>query len=198
MHKSLGNQDMELPLKIRSVAGMTDDMFFDLCQANSQLLMERDKHGNIIVMAPTGSDTGNYNFELGFQLGLWNRETGLGYVFDSSAGFTLPDSAVRSPDVSWIVKDRWEALTDTERSRFAPICPDLVVEVRSASDSLPDLQRKMEAYRANGARLGWLIDRENKQVFVYRADGSIEIKKGTSLQISGEEVLPGLTVEVGF
>ncbi|WP_184174414.1 Uma2 family endonuclease [Rhabdobacter roseus] len=189
---------MELPLKIRSVAGMTDDMFFDLCQANSQLLMERDKHGNIIVMAPTGSDTGNYNFELGFQLGLWNRETGLGYVFDSSAGFTLPDSAVRSPDVSWIVKDRWEALTDTERSRFAPICPDLVVEVRSASDSLPDLQRKMEAYRANGARLGWLIDRENKQVFVYRADGSIEIKKGTSLQISGEEVLPGLTVEVGF
>lgn len=173
-------------------------MFFDLCQANSQLNLERDRHGNIVVMAPTGSDTGNYNFELSFQLGIWNRKTGAGYVFDSSTGFMLPDGAVRSPDASWIAKERWESLSHEERSRFAPITPDLVIEVRSESDSLKELQEKMEEYRKNGARLGWLIDRSSKKAYIYRADGTTVIKDEEKLRLSGEEVMPGLEVDPGW
>jgi Uma2 family endonuclease len=189
---------MELPLIIRPVAGLTEDMFFDLCQANSQLFMERDKEGNIIVMAPTGLDTGNYNFEFGLELGIWNRETKAGYVFDSSSGFTLPNGAVRSPDLSWIAKTRYELIPVAERKRFAPICPDFVVEVRSLSDSLSDLKDKMKEYHANGCSLGWLIDRIGQQVYIYRQDGSVEIKKDVPVQLSGEDVLPGLVVETNF
>jgi Uma2 family endonuclease len=173
---------MELPLIIRPVPGLTEDMFFDLCQANSQLFMERDKDGNIIVMAPTGSDTGNYNFEFGLELGLWNRKT----------------KAVRSPDLSWIAKDRYESIPVAERNRFAPICPDLVVEVRSLSDNLSDLKDKMKEYHANGCSLGWLIDRIGRQVYIYRQDGSIEVKKNIPVRLSGENVLPGLVVETSF
>jgi Uma2 family endonuclease len=189
---------MELPLIIRPVAGLTEAMFFDLCQANSQLFMERDKDGNIIVMAPTGSDTGNYNFEFGLELGLWNRKTKAGYVFDSSSGFTLPNGAVRSPDLSWIAKDRYESIPVAERNRFAPICPDLVVEVRSLSNNLSDLKDKMKEYHANGCSLGWLIDRIARQVYIYRQDGSIEIKIDIPIRLSGEDVLPGLVVETSF
>ena len=189
---------MELPLIIRSVAGLTDEMFFDLCQANSQLFLERDKEGNIIVMAPTGSDTGNYNFEFGFELGIWNRRTKAGYVFDSSSGFTLPNGAVRSPNVSWINKNKWEALAEADRKKFAPVCPDLVVEVMSLSDSLSDLKNKMEEYISNGSSLGWLIDRVHRQVYIYRADGSTELKKGKSIKLSGEEVLKDFVLDVWF
>lgn len=188
---------MELPLIIRPVAGLTEDMFFDLCQANAQLLMERDKDGNIIVMAPTGSDTGNYNFEFGLELGLWNRKTGAGFVFDSSSGFTLPDGAVRSPDLSWISKSKWEALPEIERRKFARICPDLVVEIMSKSDDLDDLQDKMKEYQTNGCSLGWLIDRIGKKVYIYRKDGSVE-SKAIPAQLSGEDLLPGLIVETNL
>ncbi|TDE12889.1 Uma2 family endonuclease [Dyadobacter psychrotolerans] len=189
---------MDLPLKIRSFAKFTDDMFFDLCQANSQLFLERDKDGNIIVMAPTGSDTGFYNSDINGQIWHWNRSNGAGYVFDSSAGFTLPNGAVRSPDVSWIARDKWEALSKTDQNKFAHICPDLVVEVMSSSDSISELKNKMEEYRSNGCRLGWLIDRAGKQVHIYRADGSVEIKEGKLIKLSGEEVLDGLVVDAGF
>ncbi len=173
-------------------------MFFDLCQANSQLNLERDRHGNIVVIAPTGSDTGFYNADLSGQIWFWNRKAGAGYVFDSSTGFTLPDGAVRSPDVSWIAKGRWERLSEEERSRFAPITPDLVIEVRSENDSLKELQEKMEEYRENGARLGWLIDRANKKVCVYRADGTTVVKDEAKLRLSGEDVMPGLEVDPGW
>ncbi len=189
---------MELPLKIRTVAGLTDEMFFDLCRANSQLSLERDKHGNIVVMAPTGSDTGSYNADLTGQIWYWNRKTGAGYVFDSSTGFMLPDGAVRSPDASWIAKERWEHLSQEERSRFAPITPDLVIEVRSESDSLKELQEKMEEYRKNGTRLGWLIDRANKKAYIYQADGTICIVEGEKSILSGEDVMPGLEVDPGW
>lgn len=189
---------MELPLIIRPVAGITEDMFFDLCQANSQLFMERDKEGNIIVMAPTGSDTGNYNFEFGLELGIWNRGSKAGYVFDSSSGFTLPNGAVRSPDLSWISKSRWESLPEVQRKKFAPICPDFVVEVRPLSDDLSDLQDKMKEYYANGCSLGWLIDRIGKKAYIYRKDGSVEIKKDIPVQLSGEDLLPGLIVDTNF
>lgn len=188
---------MELPLIIRPVAGLTEDMFFDLCQANAQLLMERDKNGNIIVMAPTGSDTGFYNSDINGQIWIWNRQSKAGYVFDSSTGFTLPNGAVRSPDVSWIEKSRYESLTTTDRKRFAPICPDLVIEVRSLSDHLPDLQDKMKEYQTNGCSLGWLIDRIGKKVYIYRKDGSVE-SKAIPAQLSGEDLLPGLIVETNL
>lgn len=173
-------------------------MFFDLCQTNSQLNLERDRHRNIVVMAPTGSDTGSYNADLSGQIWFWNRKTGAGYVFDSSTGFLLPDGAVRSPDASWIAKDRWERLSHEERSRFAPVTPDLVIEVRSESDSLKELQEKMEEYRKNGTRLGWLIDRANKKVYVYRADGTMVIRDEEKLRLSGEDVMPGLEVDPGW
>lgn len=183
---------------IKTVDGMTEEMFFDLCRANSELRMERDQYGNIIVMSPTGSGTGNYNSNINGQIWLWNRTAQLGYAFDSSTGYTLPNSAVRSPDVSWITKDRWEALSASQQEVFAPICPDFVIEIRSKSDRLSDLKAKMEEYRTNGCRLAWLIDRKGKAVYIYRIDGSIEIKKGEPVALSGEEVLPGLVMEVRF
>ncbi|REA58486.1 Uma2 family endonuclease [Dyadobacter luteus] len=189
---------MELPLKINSIATFTEDMFFDLCQANSQLLLERDKEGNIIVMAPTGSDTGFYNSDINGQIWLWNRHSKAGYVFDSSAGFTLPDGSVRSPDVSWIARERWEAISETDRFKFAPICPDLVVEVVSVNDNLSDLKRKMEEYLSNGCKLGWLIDRYNKTAYIYHGNGSTETKVGKDTKLSGEDLLVGLMVDLHF
>ncbi len=183
---------------IKTVDGMTEEMFFDLCQANSALRMERDQHGNMIVMSPTRMSTGNFNAELILEIALWNRETQLGYVFDSSSGYTLPNGAIRSPDVSWIAKDRWESLPLAEQKIFTHTYPDFAVEIRSESDRLADLKAKMEEYRANGCRLGWLIDRQGKAVHSYRADGGIEIVKGEAVALSGEEVLVGLVVEVEF
>ena len=188
---------MELPLIIRPVAGLTEDMFFDLCQANEQLFMERDKDGNIIVMAPTGSDTGFYNSDINGQIWSWNRQSQAGFVFDSSTGFTLPNGAVRSPDVSWIAKARYESLSAEDRKKFAPICPDLVIEVRSVSYSLADLKEKMEEYRSNGSRLGWLIDRIGKKIYIYRENGVVETKNIPAI-LNGGNLLPGLNVEINL
>lgn len=188
---------MELPLIIRPMAGLTEDMFFDLCQANEQLFMERDKDGNIIVMAPTGSDAGFYNSDINGQIWSWNRLTKAGYVFDSSTGFTLPNGAVRSPDVSWIVKSRYEALSASDRKKFAPVCPDLVIEVRSQSDNLTDLKEKMEEYRDNGSKLGWLIDQIGKKIYIYRENGVNETKNIPAI-LNGEDLLPGLNVEINL
>ncbi len=183
---------------LKTVDGLTEEMFFDLCQANSELRMERDQHGNIIVMSPTGMSTGNYNIEFGYEIVYWNRQTKLGYLFDSSSGYTLPNGAVRSPDLSWIPKDRWESLPKNEQKIFTHTFPDFAVEIRSESDRMEDLKKKMEEYRANGCRLGWLIDRKGKAVHIYRIDGSTEIRKGESVELSGEDVLPGLVMEVEF
>jgi Uma2 family endonuclease len=181
---------------LKTVDGMTEEMFFDLCQANSELRMERDQHGNIIIMSPSGMSTGNFNIEFGFEIVHWNRQTKLGYAFDSSTGYTLPNGAVRSPDVSWIAKERWESISETDRKGFAHTYPDFAVEIRSETDRMKDLKAKMEEYRANGCRLGWLIDRPGQAAHIYRADGTIEIVRGKVLKLSGEDVLPGLVVEV--
>ncbi len=133
---------------------MTEEMFFDLCQANSELRMERDQYGNIIIMSPTGMSTGNFNFEFNGQVWLWNHQTKLGYAFDSSAGYTLPNGAVRSPDVSWIAKERWESIPEDDRKVFTHTYPDFAVEIRSETDRMKDLKAKMEEYRANGCRTG--------------------------------------------
>ena len=171
-----------------------DDFFFALCQANEMTKLERDANGNIILMPPTGTDTGRYNADVSGEIWSWNRRTKLGYAFDSSTGFKLPNSAVRSPDVAWVSKGKWDALSEKDRQGFALLCPDFVVEIRSTSDDLKVLKDKMEEYRQNGVRLGWLIDRAGKQVFIYRENGSIEIKQGTRITLSGEDVLPELTI----
>ncbi len=173
-----------------------DDFFFALCQANETARLERDSNGNIILMPPTGTETGRYNADLSGEIWSWNRRKKLGYVFDSSTGFKLPNSAVRSPDVSWVSQERWDAISKTDKQGFAPLCPDFVVEIRSKSDDLKELKEKMEEYRDNGCRLGWLIDRAGKQVFIYRENGSIEIKQGTTVNLSGEDILLDLTVQI--
>lgn len=175
-----------------------DAYFFALCQANRDLRLERDADGNIILMPPTGSETGRYNANILIEVGIWNRQKQLGYVFDSSTGFTLSNSAVRSPDVSWIRKDRWGQIPEAKREKFAPICPDFVIEVRSRTDSLADLKVKMEEYRENGCRLGWLIDRIDKQVLIYREDGSIETLTGKTVKLSGEAVLDGFELTLAL
>jgi len=173
-----------------------DEFFFALCQANEMLRLERDANGNIIFMPPTGSETGRYNLELAIELGIWNRQKQLGVTFDSSTGFMLPNSAVRSPDASLVAKERWDALTIDDRQGFAPICPDFVVEVRPKSDDLNNLKDKMKEYRDNGTRLGWLIDRAGQQVFIYRENGSIEIKQGDSVTLSGEDILSEFSISL--
>ena len=173
-----------------------DDFFFALCQANESTRLERDANGNIIFMPPTGTETGRYNAELAIEIGIWNRHKKLGYTFDSSTGFKLANSAVRSPDLAWISRERWDSIFESDRQGFAPLCPDFVVEIRSKSDDLKDLKEKMEEYRDNGCRLGWLIDRAGKQVFIYRENGSIEIKQGNSINLSGEDILLVLSIQI--
>ncbi|MDX1943403.1 MAG: Uma2 family endonuclease [Saprospiraceae bacterium] len=129
---------------------------------------------------------------------IWNKMTDLGYTFDSSTGFALPNGAKRSPDVSWIIKDRWEALTQAEKEDFAPLCPDFCIELRSKTDRLNNIKAKLEEYIENGCRLGWLVDPIEKQVFIYRQDGSTEILKGFNKKLSGEDVLPGFEFDLNI
>jgi Uma2 family endonuclease len=146
-------------------------------------------------MSPTGGETGNRNFEMCLDLGYWNRQNGLGKAFDSSTGFKLPNGATRSPDVSWIKMERWNALTPEQRIRFLPLCPDFVIELVSESDDLADTQAKMREYIANGLRLGWLINPKNKQVEIYRPNQEIEILESPT-SLSGEDVLPGFILDL--
>ncbi len=147
-------------------------------------------------MPPTFSWTGKQNSGLNAQLWNWNDQTDLGLVFDSSTGFTLPNSAVRSPDVSWVSKEHWEALSETQqKEEFSPLSPDFVVELRSSSDSLKKLREKMQEYIDNGVRLGWLIDTTNKQVEIYRLGQDVEVLQSPTT-LSGEAVLPGFVLDL--
>ncbi|MFH7243695.1 MAG: Uma2 family endonuclease [Spirulina sp.] len=174
---------------------MTAAQFYDFCQANPELRIERSAQGDLIVMPPSFSDTGNRNLRIGQQLANWADADGTGEVFDSSTGFTLPNGATRSPDAAWINRSRWEALTPDEQASFAPLCPDFVVELRSASDALPRLQAKLEEYIANGAILGWLIDRQNRQVHVYRPNQPPTILDHPA-SVSADPELPGFTLSL--
>ncbi len=184
-----------LPPTLKLHLELTDEQFFQLCQQNRDLRFERTATGEILIMPPTGGETSNRNFEIAVQLGIWNKQDDLGKAFDSNGGFTLPNGAVRAPDVSWVRRERWEALTPQQREKFAPVCPDFVVELRSASDSLKELQEKMQEYIDNGARLGWLIDRKNQRVEIYRPNQDVEILENPTT-VSGEEVLPGFVLDL--
>jgi Uma2 family endonuclease len=184
-----------LLVRLHPVVDMTDAQFFDFCQLNRELRIERTATGDLIIMPPTGSATGGRNFNLIGQLWRWTDQDGKGIGFDSSTGFTLPNGAQRSPDAAWIKLDRWNQLTEDQQERFAPISPDFVVELRSPSDSLTDLQAKMQEYIENGVQLGWLIDRPQRQVFIYRANASVEQLDNPDC-LNGESVLPGFVLDL--
>ncbi|MBC7971783.1 MAG: Uma2 family endonuclease [Verrucomicrobia bacterium] len=184
-----------LTVNLPAIAPMTHAQFYDFCLANRDLRIERTASGDVVIMPPAFADTGNRNFNIAAQLGNWTEQDGTGIGFDSSAGFTLPNSAIRSPDASWIRLDRWQALTEAQKASFAPICPDFVVELRSSSDTLTSLQDKMKEYMANGALLGLLIDRKNQTVHVYRPDQEpIILDKPEA--VSGDPELPGFVLQM--
>jgi Uma2 family endonuclease len=182
-------------INLHPIIKMTDEQFFQLCQANRDLKFERTAPGELIVMAPTGGETGRYNSEIGADLVLWNRQTKLGVVFDSSTCFKLPNGADRSPDLTWIKQERWDTLTPEQKEKFPPICPDFVLELMSPTDNLKAIQAKMQEYRDNGARLGWLINRKAQEVEIYRLGQEVEVLQSPST-LSGEDVLPGFTLDL--
>ncbi|MBC1223213.1 Uma2 family endonuclease [Nostoc sp. UCD121] len=184
-----------LPSTLKLKIDLTDDQFFEMCQKNRDYRFERTASGELLIMPPTGSDTGNRNFDMVVELGIWNKQTKLGKGFDSSTGFTLPNGSERSPDLSWVKIERWNALAPEQQEKFAPICPDFVVELRSRTDSLKDLQEKMQEYIENGAQLGWLIDRKNKRVEIYRPGKDVEILDNPA-SLSGENILPGFVLNL--
>ena len=172
---------------------ISDEDFLVFCQANPDWRIERTGEGDLIIMPPTGGDTGKRNFNLIVEFGNWAKRDGTGVSFDSSTVFALPNGAKRSPDLAWVKLGRWQALTDDERRGFPPLCPDFVVELRSHTDSLRVLQEKMQEYIANGARLGWLIDPIEKKVYVYRPDTGVECLDNPA-SLSGEPLLAGFTL----
>ncbi len=183
------------PLLLQFPSSMTDEQFFEFCQMNRDLRIERNKYGEISIMPPTGSEHGNRNFNIAGQLGNWSEKDGTGICFDSSTGFKLSTGADRSPDVSWIKLSRWNSLLQEEQQKFAPICPDFVIELRSRSDNLKPLQEKMQEYMQEpGFQLGWLIDRKNRIVYVYRPQ-SVECLENPD-SVSGEDVLPGFVLNM--
>lgn len=184
-----------LTVNLPAIAPMTHEQFYAFCLANRDLRIERTANGEVVIMPPAFADTGNRNFNIAAQLWNWTEQDGTGIGFDSSAGFTLPNGATRSPDAAWIRLDRWNALTEEQKASFAPICPDFVIELRSSSDRLPGLQDKMQEYLANGARLGWLIDRKNRTVQIYRPNQEPEILDHPEA-VSGHPELPGFVLRM--
>jgi Uma2 family endonuclease len=186
---------VELRITPDVALAVSADGFAELCRLNGDLRLELTASGTLIAMAPAGSDTGRVNATITTQLGIWNWSVKTGYVFDSSAGFTLPNGAIRAPDASWIERGRYDALTPEQRKSFSPICPDFVIELRSPSDSLPKVRDKMVEYIAQGARLGWLIDPITETAEIYRPGRDPELlSKPASLD--GEAVLPGFTLDL--
>jgi Uma2 family endonuclease len=184
-----------LTVNIPAIAAMSHDQFYEFCQANRDLRIERTATGEVIIMPPAFSDTGNRNFNLAVQLGSWAEQDGTGIGFDSSTGFTLPNGAMRSPDASWIKGDRWNALTEEQKASFAPICPNFVIELRSSSDTLSGLQAKMQEYIDNGALLGFLIDRKNRTVHLYRPNRAPEILNDPA-SVSADPELSGFVLQM--
>lgn len=188
-------ESIPLTVNLPSIATMNHEQFYEFCQANQDLRIERTATGEVIIMPPAFSDTGNRNFNLAVQLGSWAEQDGTGVGFDSSTGFTLPNGATRSPDASWIKCDRWNALTEEQKASFAPICPDFVIELRSSSDTLTGLQAKMQEYIDNGTLLGFLIDRKNRTVHLYRPNQRPEILNDPA-SVSADSELPGFVLQM--
>ena len=176
---------------------MSADEFFRFCHDNQPLRIERDHKKQIIIMSPTGSESGLINNEISRQLANWNKQIKLGRTFDSSTGFTLPDGSVRSPDASWVSSSKWEKLEASDREKFAPVCPDFVIELKSKHDAISYLKSKMvDVWIKNGVQLAWLIDPEEKVVYVYREDSTEEQLNGFQQKVSGKNVLQGFELDL--
>ncbi len=184
-------------INLNNVVKLNDEQFYQLCRDNPELKLERNLLGELIVVPPTGGETGKRNAKITTRFVLWNEESELGEVFDSSTCFKLPNGCDRSPDVSWIQLERWNVLTDSQRDKFPPIAPDFVLELMSPSDSLSETQSKMREYIAAKVRLGWLIDRKNCRVEIYRLGQEVEILDAPTT-LSGEDVLPGFVLNMSF
>jgi Uma2 family endonuclease len=182
-------------LQLQPAIALTEDQFYEFCQLNHDFRIERNAAGELVIMPPTGSETDQHNFDIIVQLGIWTKQDGTGVGFGSSGGFTLPNGAVRSPDAAWIKRDRWEAIPPELRKKFAPICPEFVIELRSESDNLRILQDKMQEYIDNGTQLGWLIDRKQRRVFIYRFNIAVEVLDNPKT-LYGEPLLPGFVLDL--
>jgi Uma2 family endonuclease len=173
----------------------TDDEFFDFCLAHPELRLERTASGRIVVMAGTGGRTGSRNAFLTAQLINWAVASRLGIAFDSSTMFRLPDSSMRSPDAAWVSRERVSGLTDREKERFLPLCPDFVIELTSPSDELDEAQAKMEGWMANGCSLAWLLDPATRTASVYRPGQPAETFPNPT-ELSGEGVAAGFCLNL--
>jgi Uma2 family endonuclease len=174
---------------------ITQQQFKEIAAANRELRLEKTVTGELIIMPPTGGNTGRRNFNLVGQLYTWNEQTKLGVAFDSSTAFHLPNGADRSPDAAWISRARWDSLTPEQQDDFPPLCPDFVIELRSKTDTLKELREKMQEYLNNGLQLGWLIDPKNKQVEIYRPLQNVEVLQSPT-SLSGENVLPRFVLDL--
>lgn len=175
---------------------LTDEEFFNFCQENRDLRIERKANQDIIIMSPTGYTTGDRNSEIIRQLANWNKKAKLGKVFDSSTGFRLPNDAVRSPDAAWVSHERDQQLSMEDRKRFAPVSPDFIIELRSETDTTSELQSKMEEWMENGCRLGWLIDADEEKIYIYEKGQTMRIMQGFDQSINGGAVLPGFNLDL--
>jgi Uma2 family endonuclease len=182
-------------LDLTPITELTREQFHALCDANPDLPLERSPKGELIIMSPVGGGSGNREADLITDLSNWNRQTELGYVFSSSTLFSLPGRGDRSPDAAWVRRDCWEALSEDQQEAFPPICPDFVIELRSRTDRLPPLQAKMQEYLDSGLQLGFLINRQDQQVEIYRAGQPKEVVP-LPATLSGEAVLPGFTLSL--
>ncbi|NWF62536.1 MAG: Uma2 family endonuclease [Fischerella sp.] len=184
-----------LTLQLPPALKLTNEEFELLVAVNKELRLELTAQGELVIMSPTGGETGERNLDIEGQLWLWNRQNRLGKAFNSSTGFKLPNGATRSPDASWIKMERWDILTPQQRKKFPPLCPDFAVELVSESDDLEDTQAKMREYIENGLRLGWLINPIDKQVEIYRPNQAVEVLQSPK-SLSGEDVLPGFVLNL--
>jgi Uma2 family endonuclease len=194
-HNLTQPDDDYIPPELIGVTNMTLEQFEQLCGKYRKLRLELTSTGELIVMPPTGSLTGMRNADLTYQLMAWTKTDATGVCFGDTAGFTLPNNAIRSPDASWIRRERWDSLTQQQKDRFAPICPDFVAELRSRTDRLRVLLRKMEEYLENGASLGWLLDPSTRRVYIYRPHEEVVVLENPET-VSGDPLLPGFKLDL--
>jgi Uma2 family endonuclease len=186
MHMTLVLENLPLPARIRPDVPMTDEELMRFSSANANLRIERAANGDLIVMTPSGSKTANMNMLIATFLTLWTIEDGRGLAFDSNGGFRLPDGSVLAADAAWVGRKRWDALSDEQQTGYAPLCPEFVIELRSPSDKLPELEAKMQLWIDNGAQVAWLIDPIRKVVEIYRPGQQSELLSNpTSVQGDG-------------
>jgi Uma2 family endonuclease len=184
-----------IPIIIPETLKVTQEQFVQLAAANRDVRLERTATGELIIMPPTGGETGKRNIDIEGQLWFWNRQAKLGVAFDSSTAFQLPNGADRSPDAAWVSQERWDVLTPEQQETFPPLCPDFIIELRSKSDNMEPLRKKMQEFLENGLCLGWLIDAKNKTVEIYRPNQEVEVLE-SPVSLSGEEVLPGFVLDL--